>query len=165
MSKYQVRLDDHLFEIEIDALPEADTDVLARVDGQTIAIRIPGHYDTNQPPEWVVIGDRPYEVTFDRELKSVRAQGMLHHVEVRDLDALVSRAVSGDGRVKAPIPGVVTRVFVAPGQQVAPGDTLLILEAMKMENQIRAPRGGMVSTLNASLGRGVSLGELLVEIT
>ncbi|MDL1896866.1 acetyl-CoA carboxylase biotin carboxyl carrier protein subunit [Anaerolineae bacterium CFX7] len=72
--------------------------------------------------------------------------------------------MSGDGRVKAPIPGIVTQIFVQVGDAVTLGQPLLILEAMKMENQIRAPRDGTLASVNVSAGEGVTLGQLLVEL-
>ena len=76
----------------------------------------------------------------------------------------MSRPASGDGRVKAPIPGLVTKVCIERGDQVEAGEPLLVLEAMKMENEITAPRNGTVSELNVSVGQVVALHEVLVEI-
>ena len=87
-----------------------------------------------------------------------------HRLEVRDLDAAATRAVSMGGRVKAPIPGLVTRVLVQEGDEVTAGQPLLVLEAMKMENEIAAPRSGTVARLDAYEGRSVVLDELLAEI-
>ena len=64
-------------------------------------------------------------------------------MSVRRRLALVDRNLKppdGELTVKAPIPGLVVKVLVAPGQQVVEGEPLLILEAMKMENELRAPR-------------------------
>ncbi len=71
---------------------------------------------------------------------------------------------SGDGHLKAPIPGLVAKVLVAVGEQVEAGQPLLILEAMKMENEIRAPLSGWIKTLNVAPGQSVSHNELLAEI-
>jgi biotin carboxyl carrier protein len=66
--------------------------------------------------------------------------------------------------VKAPIPGLITRVFVEPGATVQAGQRLLVLEAMKMENEVRAPRGGVVQQVNVHPGQSVNLSEVMVEI-
>ncbi len=76
----------------------------------------------------------------------------------------VTRPASGDGRVKAPIPGLIARLLVEPGAVVEPGTPVLILEAMKMENEIQAPRGGTVTEISVELGQIVTLNELLMEI-
>lgn len=161
MSSLQVKLDDQILQVEIAQL--SDEMVRVQVNGVPVNVRVPPS-GANAAPEWLVIGDRPYEVILDREHASLRWQDQIHHVQVHDLDGSDGHVPSADGRVKAPIPGVVTRILVEQGQPVEMGQTLLILEAMKMENQIRAPRAGVVSNLNTMVGRGVMLGELLAEI-
>jgi biotin carboxyl carrier protein len=63
----------------------------------------------------------------------------------------------------APLPGEVKLIAVRPGQQVSTGDELLVIEAMKMENVIRATREGIVETIHVVEGRQVAHGELLLE--
>jgi len=70
-----------------------------------------------------------------------------------------------DGRILAPIDGKVVAVQVAPGQTVAKGDPLLVLEAMKMEFRLQAPVDGVVEAVTAGVGAQVSLRQLLVQIT
>jgi geranyl-CoA carboxylase alpha subunit len=70
-----------------------------------------------------------------------------------------------DGRILAPIDGKVIAVSVAVGQQVAKGDLLLVLEAMKMEFRIQAPVDGTVELVTASAGAQVALRSLLVQLT
>ncbi len=62
------------------------------------------------------------------------------------------------------MPGVVTRVLVAAGDEVKRGQPLVVLEAMKMEHQIRAPRDGRVAKVNAGPGQMVAGGATLVEL-
>ena len=85
-------------------------------------------------------------------------------MQVRDKEIRTTRRVAGDGRVKAPIPGLVARLNVEQGQVVEPGESLLVLEAMKMENDIRAPRGGTVRQISVKPGQTVTLNEPLLEI-
>jgi biotin carboxyl carrier protein len=165
MSKFQVLLDGHTFEIEMNMSPAADADAPVRVNGEIVHVRVPAHQDFTALPEWIVIGDRPYEVVFDTTLKHLYARGKAYALQIRDLETGTARPVSGDGRVKAPIPGIVTQILVNPDDAVTVGQLLLILEAMKMENQIRAPRSGILTSLNVNAGEGVVLGQLLAEIT
>ena len=73
--------------------------------------------------------------------------------------------VTGDGEsVDAPMPGNILKVNVAPGQTVKEGDVLVILEAMKMENEIMAPKGGTVSQVLVTKGSTVDTGAPLVVI-
>lgn len=68
------------------------------------------------------------------------------------------------GQVLAPIPGLITGVSVAKDDEVASGDKLLILEAMKMENEITSPMGGTISAVHVIPGEAVEKGALLIEI-
>jgi biotin carboxyl carrier protein len=75
----------------------------------------------------------------------------------------VQRAASG-GDLTATMPGQVTQILVEVGQQVTTGQTLLLLEAMKMETRITAPRDGIVARILCAVGETVQGGQVLVEI-
>lgn len=71
-------------------------------------------------------------------------------------------ASAGQEVVDAPMPGNIWKILVKEGQEVKSGDVLLILEAMKMENEIVAPRDGVVASLTTSEGAAVNTGDKLV---
>ena len=74
-------------------------------------------------------------------------------------------AVAGAGEtVDSPMPGTILKVNVAAGQTVKEGDLLVILEAMKMENEIFAPKGGTVSQVLVNRGTSVNTGDVLAVI-
>ena len=73
-------------------------------------------------------------------------------------------AVAAGESVTAPMPGNILKVLVSPGQQVGEGDTLVILEAMKMENEVVAPRAGTVAQILVSKGSTVETGAALVVL-
>ena len=76
-----------------------------------------------------------------------------------------SRAqAASSGAVLAPMHGRVVRVEVAPGQSVQAGQTLLVMEAMKMEHRLLAPVAGQVKSLQAQVGEQVAARRLLAEI-
>ena len=78
----------------------------------------------------------------------------------------ITQAGTGQGGpvvVKAPMPGLVVRVAVEPGQAVDPGQGVVVLEAMKMENELRAPGGGVVRAVRVEQGAAVEKGDVLVE--
>lgn len=77
---------------------------------------------------------------------------------------VASASAVGSGIVLAPMPGTISKVNVSEGQSVSKGDILLILEAMKMENEILAPSDGTVKEVKASKGSSVNSGDLLVTI-
>ena len=71
----------------------------------------------------------------------------------------------GDHAVAAPMPGRVVRVLVEPGDRVAAGQGLAVVEAMKMENEVAAPAAGVVSDVRAVPGDSVEAGGVLVTLT
>jgi len=66
--------------------------------------------------------------------------------------------------VRAIIPGVVLAVSVAPGDRVAAGQQLLVVEAMKMQNELRSPKDGVVQRVTTGLRQTIEVGDLLVVI-
>jgi len=78
--------------------------------------------------------------------------------------APMQEVAEGAGVIKAIMPGKVIRLLVAAGDEVAEGDVAVILEAMKMENELRADRGGVVQQVAVAAGDDVELGQVLVVI-
>lgn len=125
----------------------------------------------------LVVGGRslPAEVVdYDLRAKTftVRINGRRYTVRLAtELDTLIERlglgkrSSSGGGHVKAPMPGLVREVQVVEGQTLAAGDSVLILEAMKMENVIKASVGGTVRRVAVGNGTAVEKNQVLVEIT
>jgi len=78
--------------------------------------------------------------------------------------AKTESAVAG-GTIAAPMPGTILQVAVEKGDKVAKGQTLLVLEAMKMENEIMAPANGVVEEVNVSQGASVNAGQSLIVLS
>jgi len=74
------------------------------------------------------------------------------------------KSATEQGSASSPMPGVVLKILVSEGQQVSAGDALLILEAMKMEQTIRAAADGVVETIKVQTGQVVSPGDVLVQV-
>ena len=74
-----------------------------------------------------------------------------------------SGPVDEDKVCRSPIAGIVVKVNTQTGQSIQTGDTLLVLEAMKMETNITAPVSGKISKINVAQGEGVQSGQVLVE--
>lgn len=111
-------------------------------------------------------------VQLDKATKTLKLKinGNIHTVEVKDrYDLLLEKMGmngSGAGKVnsiKAPMPGLIVKINVAVGDVVKPGDALLVLEAMKMENVIKASGEAIVSQVKVSKGNSVEKGQLLIE--
>ena len=74
------------------------------------------------------------------------------------------KELTGSDIVKAPMPGTILSVNVKEGQIVSSGDVLLVLEAMKMENEIMAPRDGVIAQVNVNKGESVESGSPLISL-
>ena len=110
------------------------------------------------------------EIDLRARTLTLRLDGRRHRVTLQSpLDQLVdalgleAEPVPELGEVRAPMPGLVLRVPVAEGDEVAAGQTLLVLEAMKMENAVKAPAAGTVQAVAVSEGQAVEKGALLVS--
>ena len=75
-----------------------------------------------------------------------------------------ANATRGPATVRAPMPGLVVRVLVETGQEVPAGAGIVVLEAMKMENELRAPAAGVVKGVRVAAGEPVEKGQVLVEL-
>jgi pyruvate carboxylase subunit B len=75
-----------------------------------------------------------------------------------------SNAPRGPAALRAPMPGLVVRVLVEPGQEVEAGVGVVVLEAMKMENELKAPSAGVVGAIRVGAGEPVEKGQVLVEL-
>ena len=82
---------------------------------------------------------------------------------IRDVSA-ASAAPSGPAPIVAPMPGLVIRVQVAPGDTIEAGQGVVVMEAMKMENELRATTAGLVKSVKVAPGTAVERGALLVEL-
>ncbi len=165
MSKLAVTIDNQVHQVELDLSGQSGSEVTVKVDGKPVRVRVPDWNAPVEQMEWIVVDDKPYEIVFDLDMQWIRSHSRVHRMGVHDMEATITRPRSGDSRVKAPIPGQITQVLVTPGQTVHAGQALLMLEAMKMENEIRAPRCGTVNALHVSPGQSVSLHEVLAEIS
>jgi pyruvate carboxylase subunit B len=82
---------------------------------------------------------------------------------IRDLSA-ANAAPTGPAPIIAPMPGLIVRVNVSVGDRVEAGEGIIVMEAMKMENELRATAGGTVRSVNVTSGTAVEKGALLVEL-
>jgi biotin carboxyl carrier protein len=126
-----------------------------------------------RPGSWsLILAGRSYQVDLDRRRGGIAASVGAGEVMLQVEDALHRRLASAAGAraqapgesVRAPIAGKVVKVLVAVGDQVAPGSAVIVLEAMKMENELAAERGGTVSAIHKAAGQAVDTGDLLVEL-
>ena len=129
------------------------------------------HVEIPEPCVYSILMDgRSYEARVEEhpEALIVVIDGYRFELEVRD-PRRWSRQASGRGAggvqtVTAPMPGKVVRVLVAPGDMVTAGQGLLVVEAMKMQNEMKASRAGRILSVTAREGAAVSAGEILATM-
>lgn len=150
--------------------PQADGRFKISIDGAERLV------DAKQlrPGTWSLLLDgRQFVVDLDRRRAGIAASVGASEAVLTVEDALHRRLASAAGprtqprgeSLRAPIAGKVVKVLVAVGDQVAPGTAVIVLEAMKMENELIAERGGTVASISKSAGQAVDTGDLLVELT
>jgi biotin carboxyl carrier protein len=134
---------------ELDAHESADGFLLT-YNGTVFNCRVEGQLQSGNPVE-VVVGTTRFVLTL---------------TDPKLLRSSVSAGAQGDAaaRIIAPMPGKVVRVMVEAGATVAAGDGIIVVEAMKMQNEIKAPRAGTVTTLNIRTGATVNGGDVLAVI-
>jgi biotin carboxyl carrier protein len=76
----------------------------------------------------------------------------------------VGAAEQGVMKIKAPMPGKVVRVLAGVGTQVELGQSVIVIEAMKMQNELKAPKSGVVKKINVAEGAAVDAGQALAEV-
>jgi biotin carboxyl carrier protein len=117
----------------------------------------------------LLVGGRSYEVRRDALTSEIILQGQHFPVEVRDLRSLRARRragqdAAGPKKVVAPMPGKIVRVLVAERSEVEAGQGIMVVEAMKMQNELKAPKKGVVTKLLVSEGAAVNAGDALAVI-
>jgi pyruvate carboxylase subunit B len=118
--------------------------------------------------ERVLVDGAPYDVALEGD--QVVVGGIAYDLGVEGLEEdrpgpkAAAAVAAGEGAVTAIMPGKVIRVLVAEGDEVAEGDVICILEAMKMENELKAPKGGVVKALYVQPGQDVETGAVLAEV-
>jgi acetyl/propionyl-CoA carboxylase alpha subunit len=123
----------------------------------------------------IILNDKSYQIVLEKREGStltIRVNGKKMEVETRDKMTLLLESMGLQStsevkvnHVKAPMPGLVIRVLVEPGQEVKKGDALLVLEAMKMENMIKSPSDAVVSSIDVDLSQAVEKNQVLVSFS
>ena len=146
---------------------------VAQVDGR--------HYDLEvrelAPGDYLLMkGSQVYKCGVDRKRDAGRGdsfevvlRGATYDVSVIDPKRLRSAQTSGThhagvAEIVSPMPGKIVRILVEPGAQVEAGAGVIVVEAMKMQNEMKAPKGGMVVSINAAEGATVNAGDVLAVI-
>ncbi len=117
----------------------------------------------------IEVNGSKYEVEIHKEIKTPKTPKLVRPKVFPTSEADKAKTSNpsdrkGTGGIKAPLPGTILELKVKVGDKVKSGDLLLIMEAMKMENNINADRSGVVSSIKVNTGDSVLEGDILVEI-
>lgn len=115
----------------------------------------------------LTVNGEQYTVEMEKKAEPEKPKPVVRKASSDDVNEGSSAAVSGSASgtaIKAPLPGVITDICVTEGQEVAAGDTIVVLEAMKMANNLQAEKAGKVTAIVVKVGQSVMEDESLVYI-
>ena len=163
--KYITTVEDKQFLVEIIDEKHVSVDgKIYNVDFETVS---------GQPVFSLIVDGKSHEayVQESDEIWQVLMRGQLYAVKVEDEREKRLRAAAGGGvaetgefHLRAPMPGLVIAIPVTDGQEVKKGQVLLILESMKMQNELKSPRDGKVSRIRVKPGESVEQKQALLSI-
>lgn len=155
-------------EVEVEIVRDGEA-VVAKVDGRVYELEV------TRPETSVYLIKNSGSITeakissSSKEKIQVDLNGQEHSVKIIDPKKL---RVSGDGgdnssgpaQIKTAMPGKVVKILVELGAEINKGDGVIVVEAMKMQNELKAPRNGTVQSVNVAEGDTVNAGDLLLVI-
>ncbi len=160
--KYVTVIDDQSYEIEI------DNDGAILVNGE---LRDVDFLNLGGSLYSIITENKSLEAVIDDDEGKIAVMmgGQLFETQVLDERAMLLMQRRGglkitSGEVTAPMPGLIVMVTVELGQNVAQGDTVVILESMKMQNELKSPVAGVVTAIHVDASQAVDKGDMLVEI-
>lgn len=164
--KYIVDVNGERIAVELDGAQ-------ASIEGQAMEVGLTAIDGT--PVRLIRVGERVHRVIARRgssrgawvlDIDGVRVETDALDERMRTIRDLTAAATvsSGPAPLRAPMPGLVVRVQVAVGDTVTAGQGLVVVEAMKMENELRATASGIVTAVHATVGTAVEKGAMLVEL-
>jgi len=125
---------------------------------------LPGELESEDPfSPWTAASH--WRASQDASSQDAQRRAVMAERKKEYLAAHRSHSATGGGEATAPMPGTVRKVLVAEGQSVKAGDPVVVIEAMKMEHTIDAPKDGVVSKIRYTVGDKVAMGEKLIELS
>ena len=143
VSNLRVKVGDHWYSVQVGDLDQSPVEVT--VDGETLYVEVEGLPQSPPPAPRRSRSRRP-----DMEAPATRTRSR--------------RADPSDNIMRSPMPGKVIAILVRPGDQVSTGDEVCVVEAMKMEQSIRAFRDGVVKTVHVQPMDAVRANDPLIEL-
>jgi biotin carboxyl carrier protein len=138
MKNYKFTIDGNTFEVDI-----------LQIEGNMAKIEVNG---------------TSFNVEIHRQVQAVKTP-VLVRAAVKEPQKNIEKKVGGSrSAVKAPLPGIILHLLVKPGDEVKKGQKLFIMEAMKMENEIKAERDGVITAIKVTEGQSVLQEEVIMEM-
>lgn len=133
------------------------------IDGKEYNVEIVEVKDTLAS---ITVNGEAFEVELEKKAEPEKKKPVLGQPKAEEGEANVTSTanINANNALKAPLPGVVTEIKVAVGDEVAAGDTLVVLEAMKMANNLEAEKAGKVTAICVKVGESVMEDTPLVVI-
>jgi biotin carboxyl carrier protein len=144
-SEWKVTVDKH--EFSVSCLPLSKQLLSLIVNGKSVQARVERYRDILR----IFLNGRPYECSV-RDPRHFRGRSRAAHAD------------DAEQKIKASMPGKVVRLLAKPGDSIAPGQGIVVLEAMKMQNEVRSTKAGVVKSLAVREGANVNAGDLLAII-
>jgi len=162
---YEVSIAEKTYRVE---LTRAGEQWKCRLDGSEIPVDV---VHGRNGALSLLLNGKSYEV--NQEMVGAETNVVVGHerfsASVRDPRSFRSRSRAGVAeqgvmKIKAPMPGKVVRVLAGVGTQVELGQSMIVIEAMKMQNELKAPKTGVVKKINVAEGAAVDAGQALAEV-
>lgn len=138
MNKFRYKIDGTVYEVDI-----------LEVKGETARVQVNG---------------KSYDVEIEKEAPQPKPKKTFIQHEEAETDEIMPAGGGETKSIKSPLPGVIIKVLVKPGDKVAEDQDVCTLETMKMENAIKAERSGVVTAVNIVPGQSVQQEEVLIEL-
>jgi biotin carboxyl carrier protein len=162
--KYEAKIDGRQVAI---TLEERDGMVAAAIDNRTYELKV---VQPEQGVYLIFFGDGVYEADVwggDRNRLQVKLRGRLFEVNIinrKQRRAATDHAAEGRQNLISPMPGKVVRVLLTAGNEVEAGQGVVVVEAMKMQNEIKSPKAGRVVAVRVNEGETVSANQVLAVV-
>ena len=132
-----------------------------KIQDNNYNVKILSHEGSNIELE---VNGTSYSVKMKEEIKKTKTPTLVRSASKRPSEPLKVNPSSSKTKIVAPIPGVVLSLDVKVGDTIKVGDRLLVLEALKMENNITSEKAGTITAVNVNVGQQVLQNEIMIEL-
>lgn len=166
MRRYQLTVNNNEYEIDIEEI--SATEFQVQIDGQTIDVQLTSQADAADAVitpqiEAARVAGEPSMTAGQPVPTAPKVPATMRSAKPRTPSPAVAGGQDLAYSMSAPMPGVILEIKVSPGSQVNKGDVVMVLEAMKMKNDLHAARTGTVESIDVQTGEQVKYGQVLLR--